>query len=84
MMLGHSPRVNLENYTFQGSYKYKGIIEKAKLQSKNMTNIFQSLTGHSISEEKTGDKVNVFTAKEKASKPAIKRPEGTLLSLEAT
>ncbi len=34
MILGHSPRVNLENYTYLGSYKYDGIINKAKTRSK--------------------------------------------------
>lgn len=84
MILGHSPRVNLENYTYKGSYKYKGIIEKAKMNSKNCSNILPSLTGHSFFEGEEADKVIEFTAKEKASKPVIHRPEGSSLSLEAT
>ncbi|MBR2122973.1 MAG: site-specific integrase [Lachnospiraceae bacterium] len=84
MMLGHSPRVNLENYTYKGSYKYAGIVEKVKTHSKSLSDNTRSLTGHSILGEYTGDKVIVFTSKEKASRPVKPRPEGTFLSLEAT
>lgn len=33
MILGHSVRVNMENYTYQGAYKYKEIMDKLVTQS---------------------------------------------------
>ena len=55
MILGHSVRVNLENYTYQGSYKYDGILKKVK-KNREFTHI------HSFSKPNPTDKVIPFPA----------------------
>lgn len=65
MMLGHSPRVNLENYTKENGYMYKSMVEKAQ---SHLNDDARSLTGRSNSGAKGSSNILPFPAKERSLK----------------
>ena len=67
MMLGHSPRVNLENYTKENGYMYRSMVERAK---SHLNDGERSLTGRSKPVFE-GSKVLLFQIKERSLKAPV-------------
>ena len=65
MMLGHSPRVNLENYTKENGYMYKSMVEKAQ---SHLNDDARSLTGRSNSGSEGSSNILPFPTKERSLK----------------